>query len=274
MIDCAIGSFIDNQRAVGYPIGYVSRQWADFRRLFWFTSDAENRELLEKERESHPMADRIVIVEIGIHIQTPADLMRVYPACVERLQHAGCKFVALQEADLVLTDFGIEAIRDQIENRRVMGIPAMQNKLYCETYDNPHGCVVLPSESKYTMGNTDWEVYVDSVPWLNWDLKHESGARLMLDLGYFGTDAYYRKLENHGRLWPNETWKVHRAAFDRSAGEGIRLALDRVRSECGQIKMIPLDEQYQTLLDDLGLRVDWSLVYSEVELMQSLAGAA
>lgn len=261
-VDLAIGLYVDNQVVIGYPVEYVSRYWRKSSRAFWFASDEANAADLERQLVGSPLRERINIEVIDQKINAPADLMTAYPICIDRLRNAGCRYIALQEADLCFTDRGVKFVEDNIDAMPRMKIPAMQNKLWHETWNNPVGCVVLPADGFYSCGpSSDWEVKLSE-----YDANHEAwrvhsdmpGNRLMLDLGYMTLDAYHRKMIGHQRLWPSDTKTNIAAAFARSKREGIAACMPTIHDESG--RLVACEGQYKQLIDDLGAMDDYRMV--------------
>jgi hypothetical protein len=271
MIDCAIATYVDNQEAVGYPVSYITNYWSDFAEIFWLASDVDNAMELRAMRDEHPMADRIKVATLGVKITKPCHLMLAYGESVAFLQRtAKSKFVAFQEADVCFTDHGIDTIKRQLEDRRFMGMPAIKSVLYHETktWNHPHGCVIFPRNATYEIGpDSDWQVRLKnfgaSQYEANWELKHTSDdLRMMIDLSYFSVGMYERKLVSHNRLWPDQFKVDCKAAFNRSFGEGARMAVARFKQECGDTSayMVEYAGQYKRIIDDLGLRDEYAAV--------------
>lgn len=261
MIDLAIGTYVDNQDAVKYPVGYLTTLWKDFASLFWFTSDDENAAILEQVRLNHPLGDRIKIKVVGQKIRVPDDLMLAYPKCIGQLRLSGCKFIALQEADLALTDDGVDCLRSSPDSLGCFSLAAMQNKLFCETWHNPVGCVVLPANAGYECGPaSDWDIRVNGDKIRPIEGPH--GSRMMLDLGYASPDAFYRKMLNHSKIWPDTIKLATARAFERSRREGILAMAEIAKGEVagGILKPVAYEGQYRQMIDGMGLKEDYDLI--------------
>jgi hypothetical protein len=257
LTDIAIGLYVDNQAVIGYPCEFVSRYWRNFSRCFWFASDEKNATVLDRICPAN-----VKVEVIDQKINTPADLMKAYPLCIDRLRNAGCRYIALQEADLCFTDRGVKFIEDNIDAMPRMKIPAMQNKLWHETWNNPVGCVVLPADGFYSCGpSSDWEVKLDAKDAgpEAWRVHSDTpGNRLMLDLGYMTPDAFHRKMIGHQRLWPNPIRAEIAIAFARSRADGIRAMMPLVRQEVsGKQEPVACGGQYKQIIDDLGAMDDY-----------------
>lgn len=251
MIDIAIGTYIDNQAVIGYPVAFISRYWSSFVKRYWFASDDENAAVLDKVRPHG-----VMIEVVGQKIDAPADLMRAYPLCIDLLRKSGCASIALQEADLCFTDRGVEFVDKMLPEMHRMQIPAMQNKLFVETWNNPVGCVILPADGFYQVGPmSDWEVRLSpDHDFTEYRIQRAGPRRLMLDLGYISCAAFVRKMIGHQRLWPGDRRAGIVEAFGKSKAEGIRAALPLIQSEVmGKPNPVAYEGQYKTLIDEMGL---------------------
>ncbi len=182
--------------------------------------------------------------------------MTVWQAVTDHLRDSGCRYICRQEADLVFTDVGLKYVAENLG--KSMCIPARECKLYCETYDNPVGAVILKADGYHKIGpNTDHEVILTEGTDHNhdrWPLQGGVDERLMLGLSYFDTGTYARKEAHHVKLWPDQEKRDVVAAFARSRAEGIRAALPKIRRESGgTLKPIAYAGQWKKVIDDLGL---------------------
>ena len=289
----AIGTYVDHQEAVQYPVSHLAETWKDFDKLFWFGSDQYNCDILRTLACNHPCKNKLSIVNINKKIErsnAPGcfGITAAQNACVKyMLDNTSAEFIAYQQADLCLTESGARAIIDLTAKiipdgklmQRMFIIAAMQSKLYCETECNPLGCVVFHRNCSITYGDDwlfncsadgengsnefgpdGWYIVVNGAKTKPIGLEQ----RYMLDLGYLDTGAYYRKLVNHAKIWPDYQWKNQiKAQFDKNKINGIIMALRRIKSYDmhGQpISMVDYSGEYKILIDKFKLLDDYNLV--------------
>lgn len=287
----AIGTYVDNQEIVQYPVEYLAETWESFDHLYWFGSDAENCQILEKLIVNHTCKNKIKIINLEHKIKCPSDIGQAQNKCVEyMLIDSAADFIAYQQADLCLTAAGVSAINNFASNAtitdelasRILTMAAIQNKLYCETEHNPIGCVVAHRSCNiaYAGGWTFncWNgnnAGVNSYIGNRWCLLVNNAIKIepvglwkryMLDLGYISIDAYYRKLINHAKIWPDYTWKNEfKELFDNDKAEGVKAAIKRACLHDMQgrpISMVSYADEYKVVIDRLGLLDDYNFVRS------------
>ena len=269
-----IGMFVDHQEIVQYPVGIVSNTLGCFDHIYWFGSDEQNAGLLEDLKASHQFKDKITVITLGHKIECPGDIGVAQELSVAWMrQMDGANITGYQQADLCLTLYGAEVVNKRIEScedlpNLVFAVPAMQNKLYCETYYNPSSCFFLGDTEYYSPGD-GWENY-HRLAWMPnrapmTSLKEIEGEpRLMIDLGYLGTEMYHRKRVNHSRIWSttNEVapWLE---LFMRDKDAAIIQSLHGWQREVGTTRVpevVDYEGMYKTVIDQLGLWDDYCYV--------------
>jgi hypothetical protein len=262
-------TYIDNQEILQYPIIQVVKQLKNFcNRVFVFASDIENEKYLQSQVQTE-------IVNINHKIRRPVDISIAQNRCVRWLkENTTADFIAYQQADLIITELGINFAKSWIDNPTDMaiGLAAAQNKLYVELLDNPYGCVLMKKEFDYVSIEDGWEVQTvksptsyrhDINPWENKTLKDN---RLMMDLGYISVDAYYRKLINHVRIWPDVDWKIQlRKLYDTDKKAALRETFKRIKKyeeSKGKLTVVEYSGQYKWLIDLMSLYEDYKFVES------------
>jgi len=271
----AVGTFVDHQEVVRYPVGLITEPYEDFDEIYWFGSDDENVELLESIKAAHPLRDRIAVVNLNQKIREPRDIGTAQTRSVKFMQRTGADIVGYQQADLCLTDDGIHEVIRELANATpttAFSVSVMQNKLYCESYFTPHCCFFIGSgiehnwswgwENKWRKPGAEWRQFSS--------LDQDSTARLMIDLGYFDTASFYRKMVNHQRIWVNQPWVLEmQGLLETDMAAAVRYGIQRLWAEMRyepehKPRVVEYEGAYKKVIDRMGLYEDYCFVRSVV----------
>lgn len=269
----SIGVYVDNQEIVQYPVSFLSEYWDMFDYLFWFGSDEPNCNILRDLASKHKFKDRIKVINIGQKVRVPGDIGVAQTKSVAYMvANTDAEYIGYQQADLCLTDVGVDAIKKGMMSiSGAFAIAAEQNKLYCETWHNPNGLTIMHRSCRYLSPADGWTVHIElggvsaSPPTYE---ETDPNNRFMLDLGYMSSDAYYRKLINHAKIWPDFGWKhALKAQFDINRMAGIKAALRHVSNHdfAAQPPTIVKSLQYKYLCDRFGLHEDYWMVNEAIK---------
>jgi hypothetical protein len=286
----AVATYVDNQAIVKYPLYYITTMWDWADELYWFASDNENAKVFKSEYSLLPedLKRKLKIIVLDHKITSPDQICIAQNKSIQWMKE-NCKtdYLAFQQADLIITPHGIGIINDWLSQKpcRPIAFAALQNKLFVELLDNPFGVVIMNHDFNYKAvpgwfvndGGTNESIkslygirkmsssFSDDPSLNSWSLDViTKNERIMMDLGYFDIDSYYRKLTNHIRLWPDKEWKTKmKELFDRSKEDGIKAAFERISQHeetGGKFKVVPYEGQYKWLIEKINVQEDYQLV--------------
>jgi len=267
-----IGTYVDHQGIVRYPVGIVFEELGCFDHIYWLTSDEQNAGLLAEIKDAHQFKDKISVVILGHRINEPADIGLAQELSVAWMRKEdGADVVGYQQADLCLTSHGVRAVLELMETYSdpstiVFGVAAIMSKLYCETYHMPTGCFFL-GETEYSSPGDGWENYhkqegMARKSGITGLIEKPGDPRFMIDLGYLSTDMWYRKIINHERIWGEQYHLTElKKLFGRDTRAAIKLGLRYIQNEVtGPVRVVEYDGAYKHAIDRLGMYEDYCLV--------------
>lgn len=247
----------------------IAKQWSWADKRIWFTSDDSVAEQLQSLQSGE-----IEIIPLGCYVRTPGDIATAQNRCFTYVQQFDYEFYFYQQADLIITPFGNQMVKDWLFNPTAdhIGLAASQNKLNIELYDNPNGGVLMRKGFTYHSTEDGW--HVDNIispysyrhlphPWQSMTLSEE--CRPMMDLGYLSTAAYKRKLISHAEIWPDKDWKFELLdLYETDIEQALFKTFDRVvrfeESRKEEIFIQPLSGQYYWLNEIANNFDDYNLV--------------
>lgn len=269
-----VGTYVDHLETVRYPVDVLtdSLDWCD--QVYWFASDDENAAILRGMAADHRLNDRIIIVVLEKGITHPNDIGIAETASFDFMKaHDDADFIGYQVADEVLTPAGVAVIQKLLPKASApFAISALKNQLYVELWHSPLALVLFPRDYSFKSLGDGWDrrylAVDDSWRGIPPYREEDRSPPYMIDLGYMSTDAYYRKLVNHNRIWPDRKKPRGREAFDLDLAEGIQWGLENIARMTAKIPVVlEYSGFYRYVIDRLGLYADYMLVKSVAERM-------
>ena len=259
----AVGTYVDHIDVVLYPVAFLTNSWHIFDKLYWFASDHNNAVILTSIRESHALRDRIEIVVLNHKIIHPNDIGVAQEKAYE-IMRAGVDYVVYQQADLYITQYGVSEIQKWLATSPAdaVAVRVMQNQLFCETWYNPNGVMIIPTRFNYSSPGDGWLNYVRDQTTSDINIvlaERDITKRLALDLGYLSIDTYYRKMVNHNRIWPSAEKDIMIALLRTDKYRGVIAAITNLAGACDLVQ-VRRSGQYGELIDVFGLSDDYDLV--------------
>lgn len=280
-----IGAYASQQNIIRYPLDVVAETWGLFDTMYWFGGNRKDCLALEEMKKGHIFEDRIVVVNLHHVITEPIRISEAQTKVVAHMRaNDDADIIAFQEADEVLTPRGEELLAEmtgtpQWHERSIFAFSAIKGQMFIElTYPNPQSLCVMEGDVEYLAKGDGWENYF-RVPGGDFEgfpphphPKGDLGNWLMIDLGYFGTEAYLRKMRGHNNVWPYDHEKVYMLdLFQKSKERGIAYAVERTWRLCGGKRnpVVPYEGAYRKFIDRMGLYEDYCQVKEIVERMLS-----
>ena len=223
-------TYVDHQAEIGYPIRLVTRNLSICDAIHFFGSDSENTILLESERSSHPLRDRISCHEISRNINIPADIAVAQNVCLDWIRkHETFDFAIGLQADTLLSARALDLIARLAEPKHLTSsimLPVDHVRVYAVAHRSRFGCSLIGRESR--------AVFVEdgayTRPYDELPDQDNDPALYAIDVGYYTPEMYYRHVRRNARTWQSAPGESLAASYVRNRDEFIRSCLTRVKS--------------------------------------------
>lgn len=265
---------VDHLDHFDYKVEYVSNRLKYFDLVIWFGADNYQCLLLE-EKKRKCLHHNVRVVNINHKIRNGADFAYMqdlsFRFIKENYNYSICAF---QSADELLTDFGVNAVKDWVENsdEKFTVFAAMSNKMFCETFIAQLVFQIFRSGVEYRSNNgiSDNIRYCDgfridsNMKYTNLGESEKEAQNYLIDIGYISPKECFDKVKNWSRLCYGDEHTPHLLSL-YPGDEFVRFFIERHRGEfhgATDHKITPViySGEYKRLIDDLGLKTEYDYV--------------
>jgi hypothetical protein len=260
----AASIYVDHQDEIQFPVGFITRDFQCFDRIYFFGSDKANTALLEEIRDQHLLRDRITCVTIDHKVVTSFDISIAQNKCLDYLvAHDGCEYFMTVQADILLTDRAKAIMKDWIATRQDLKdayhLTVLHARLFIPTHPTYFGFTMMGRESDQRFVGDG--AYLRGTPYN----PHEWNC---LDVGYLGIEQYYRHIARHRKTW-KENLRIGELAdlYHRDRKKFIMAVLEHTGHECPGVpfRLMDLsDPVFKDVIESMGLQRDYQEVQSAV----------
>lgn len=223
-------TYVDHQAEIGYPIRLVTRNLSFCDAIHFFGSDSGNTILLESERSSHPLRDRISCHQINRTINIPADIAAAQNACLEWIRkNETFDFAIGLQADTMLSPRAMDLIVQLCETKHLSSsimLPVDHVRVYAVAHRSRFGCSLIGKDSK--------ALFVEdgayTKPYVELPDQDKDPALYAIDVGYYTPEMYYRHVKRNARTWQSAPGESLAASYATNRDEFIRSCLQKVKS--------------------------------------------